>query len=350
MVRVADFDRFVFVVGAPRCGTTTLSHFLKASPSVSSPVVKEPHFFALNDLRSLEDNELAERVESEYLRRFFGPGGDHRIGLDASVTYLYTPEQLEPILRLWPQSRFVVSLRSPLTMLPSLHRRLIYIGDETIERFDDAWAATADRRAGRRIPDRCADQRWLLYDEAARFATYVERLFAAVGRERCLVLLFDDLVADPAAQYSRLIDFAGVEPTPGIDLKPRRASYGVRSLWLQRMLKRPPQAVRHLLASDKLWQRMRDLDSTEEQRPPGILAVRKRLLAWNRVPANVEPLSPELRAAISRQYAGEVDRLGALLGRDLSHWLEPAEKASPGKKAKRATLGARRGRRTASAI
>src|SRR3954453_7905532 len=119
MARVDDFERFVFIVGAPRCGTTTLSHFLKEHPEVSFPIVKEPHFFAQNDLRGLDDDELRCRVEREYLGRFFRPCQGRRVGADASVTYLYTPEHLEPALRLWPDSRFIVALRNPLTMLPS---------------------------------------------------------------------------------------------------------------------------------------------------------------------------------------------------------------------------------------
>ena len=53
MVRVGDFDRFAFIVGAPRCGTTTLAQFLKNHPSVSFPAVKEPHFFSQHNLRGL---------------------------------------------------------------------------------------------------------------------------------------------------------------------------------------------------------------------------------------------------------------------------------------------------------
>ena len=149
---VDDFDRFIFIVGAPRCGTTSLARFLKGHPAVAFPLIKEPHFFALNDLRQLSQGELKQRVEREYLQRFFRRDASRRVGVDASVTYLYAPEQLEPILRLWPDSRFVVSVRDPLAMLPSLHRQLIYVGLETIPTFAKAWAASADRAAGRRIP------------------------------------------------------------------------------------------------------------------------------------------------------------------------------------------------------
>lgn len=322
---IGDFDRFVFVVGAPRCGTTTLAGFLKSNRAVRSPIVKEPHYFAQNDLSNLDDASLRARVEDEYLRRFFQYAPARRIGLDASVTYLYTPEQLEPVLRLWPDSRFVVALRNPLTMLPSLHARLLYIGDETIKRFDEAWDAIPDRRDGRRIPGRCADPRWLFYDEAARFSTYLERLFAVVGRHRCSVVLFDDLASNPAREYRRLMDFAGLEPELGIDLKARRSSYAVRSHWLQRILKRPPGAVRELLAGEQFYERFRDLNAKRNRRVSGgILRLRKRVLQWNRYPQPADALSLRMHDAICRSFGSEIDRLAALLGRDLTHWLQPA--------------------------
>ena len=323
MISVSDFDRFVFIVGAPRCGTTSLAQFLKEHPTVGFPAVKEPHYFAQNDLRGLSDRQLRCRVESDYLRRFYRPETSRRIGVDASVTYLYTPEQLEPVLRLWPESRFVVAVRDPLTMLPSLHRRLIYIGDETIPAFKDAWAAVSDRAAGRRIPRRCVDPRWLRYDQAARFATYLRRLFAVVGRERCFVILFDDLAKDLAEQYRRLMEFAGMEAVPRTDFAVRREGKSVRFGWLQRLLKRPPNAVREYLAGEHFRQRVRNLDGKNSRAPNAVLSLRKRLLAWNRVSIPPEPLPTDLQVQLRRQLEGEVEHLGRILGRDLSHWLRP---------------------------
>lgn len=322
MVSVNDFDRFVFIVGAPRCGTTSLFYFLKNHPSVCLPTVKEPHFFAQNDLRGLSERELKLRVEGAYLRRFFRPDPARRIGVDASVTYLYTPEHLQPIVDLWPESRFIIALRNPLTMLPSLHRRLIYLGDETIGSFEKAWAAVPARLAGRRIPPRCADPRWLRYDEAGRFATYLERLFAVVGRERCLVMIFDDLAADPAQQYRRLMEFVGLQAVRNGEFTVHRAGCGVRVRWLQRILKRPAYRVRQLLAGEKFRRRVGNLDEAERGRASHmILSMRKRLLRWNRIPQPLQSLSPAVQNEICGHFEGEVARLTSLVGRDLTHWL-----------------------------
>jgi hypothetical protein len=331
MVSVGEFDRFAFIVGAPRCGTTTLAEFLKGHQSVSFPFVKEPHFFSQNDLRDLGTPALRDRVEREYLGRFFRADGRRRMGVDASVTYLYTPEQLEPILRLWPDSRFVIALRDPLSMLPSLHRRLIYLGDETIADFSKAWAAVPDRAAGRRIPRGCADPRWLRYDLAARFSDHLERLFAVVGRDRCHVILFDDLAADPGQEYQSFMDFVGVEPAVRPDFTARREGRDVRIRWLQRLLKRPPNAVREYFAGEHYRRRVCDLDATAPASSPGgVLSLRKRLLRWNRVSRPAKPLSSTLAAEIRGEFASDIQRLGQLLDRDLTPWLRSGESGPPG--------------------
>jgi hypothetical protein len=323
MVRVGDIERFVFVVGAPRCGTTTLSHWLKPHPAIRFPIVKETHFFAQNDLRSLPDDELKERVERDYLQRFFRSADAATIGADCSVTHLYTPELLEPVLRLWPDSRFVVALRDPLGMLPSLHQRLLFMGDETLTSFAKAWAAIPDRAAGRRIPRGCVEPRWLRYDEAAKLGTYIERLFKVVGRERCLPIVFDDLVADPAGEYRRLMDFCGIEPVRGTDFSPQRSGKAVRVQWLQRMLKRPPAALANHLAKDQYLRRSRDEDGHELKRSGRVLSLRKRLLQWNKVMRPAQPLPPQLQFELRTHFKPEVEYLGRLIGRDLGHWLIP---------------------------
>ena len=328
MPRIEDLDRFIFIVGAPRCGTTTMARWLQAHRQVLFPFVKEPHFFAQHDLRGLDEAELRRRVEEDYLDYFFPePDARQKVGADCSVTYLYTPEQLEPALRLWPNSRFIVGLRDPLTLLPSLHKRLIFTGDENIRRFEDAWAAIPDRAAGRRIPWSTVEPRLLHYDEAARYGTYVERLFAAVGRKRCLVTLFDDLVANPAEQHRRLLEFCGLDPVPAPDLKAERESKGVRVLLLQQLLKRPPRILLPYLASIRHRGRFdREAGAKAKKTPPGgSKSLRKRLLKWNKVADEKRTIPIAVQREMKAHFQNEVDRLGALIGRDLGHWLQPRD-------------------------
>jgi hypothetical protein len=328
MPHIPDIDRFVFVVGAPRCGTTTMARMLQLHPQILFPFVKEPHFFAQHDLRGVDEPELRRVVEHDYLDHFFAePEGERRVGADASVSYLYAPEQLEPVIKLWPESRFIVGVRDPLTFLPSLHKRLIFTGDESIRRFEDAWAAVPDRAAGRRIPWSTIDPRWLRYDEAARFGTYVERLFDAAGKERCLVMVFDDLVADPEEQHRRLIEFAGLRPVPMPDVRNERGSKTVRYPLIQKLLKRPPRVLLPYLASRRFHGRFdrHAGKSAEEGATSKRLSLRKRILLWNRVEDEKRPVPVSVQREIQAHFQGEIDKLAALIGRDLSGWLQPRD-------------------------
>lgn len=315
-------QRFAAIVGAPRCGTTMQARLLKAHPAVSFSQVKEPHFFSRIDLNGLDEQELRAVVKEQYLDRYFGdidPAAE--LIAEGSVSYLYGPELLVPVLRLWPDARFVIAVRDPFELIPSLHQRLVYQGDETVTDLEQAWRLIPERRAGRKVPRTCLDARQLLYDEAARLGTHVERFFEVVGRERCHVVVFDDLKSDLAGVHRRLLDFLGLPPVPLPALSAQRESQGFKIGWLQRLLKRPPVA-RTVLAGEIYRRRVSRVPAREPSfAARKVLAARKALLRWNRAPAPPLRMPPALAAEVRELLSGEVDRLGKAIGRDLGHWL-----------------------------
>jgi len=325
-----DQSRFAFIVGAPRCGTTTLAGFLRKHPDICFSAVKEPHFFAQYDLTGLSDEELKERVDEDYLARFFDHcSGTEKLKAEGSVTYLYAPERMGPILRLWPDAKFVIALRDPLAMIPSLHARLLVNGDENIRSFTKAWAKIENRKQGRSIPRSTIDPRFLRYDEAGALGSRVEQFFNAVGRERCHVVLFDDLAADAEGTYRRMCSFLGIEPIAGMNFKARRAGKSFRYGWLQRLLKRPPKAVRTVMAGQKYRQRVKPLDAADGPGIATIFQLRKRLLQWNKVPARRVPLDPRVREDMIARLRDEVILLSKVIDRNLSHWLGGIPEADP---------------------
>jgi hypothetical protein len=319
----------ICVVGAPRCGTTSLSTYLADHPDIRFSCVKEPHFFSRVDLAGATAEELRQRVEEDYLDRFFPDRSeDERILAEGSVSYLYAPERMEAILRLWPDAQFVIALRDPMSMLPSLHLRQLCNGDEAEPDFERAWALAPERRQGRWIPASCFEPRCLEYDEIARLGHWVERFIAAVGPERCFISVFDDLVADPEAVYRRLLDFLDLPYHPRRDFAAKRASRGYRFGGLQRLLKRPPAPARAMLSGATM--RRRTNISIAEAGPVLrlVLKARKKILDLNSRPANPEAISPSLRARIRAQLRDDIERLSELVGRNLDHWLDGEGEAS----------------------
>ena len=313
------------IVGAPRCGTTSLARYLATHPDISFSKPKEPHFFSQRDLCECSSEDALRIVCEQYLERFFSNQSRDTVLADGSVSYLYAPEQMLPALRIWPDARFVVAVRSPLEMLPSLHRRNVYNGDETVADFGRAWSLVEDRRRGMKIPRSCIDRRLLDYKEIGQLGKHVRRFMEVVGRDRCFISVFDDLAADTRGHYVKLLEFLNLPIHCPDHFQPHRCGSDVRFGWLQRLLKRPPQLLRACFASEALLARDRSARGwrARELRTPPTLAVRKRLLAWNRKKPDPAQLDRRLYQELRDFFAADVLELSALIGRDLRHWLSP---------------------------
>ena len=130
--------------------------------------------------------------------------------------------------------------------------------------------------------------------------------------------------------------FLGIEPWAGTNFKPQRINKTIRIGWLQRLLKRPPKAVRAALAGEKFHTREKKVGSKHGPALDAVFRVRKRLLDWNKVPAKREPLDPSVRQEIIERLRDDVVLLSRTIGRDLSHWLGGVPEAKPDKAARRA--------------
>lgn len=308
--RALPFFPDFFLIGAPRCGTTAMSYYLGHHPRICFSRPKEPHFFSL----------LRKRYpgldEHYYLRHCF-PHYDpdrHQVIGEGSVSYFYDPEAIARILSLNPNARFLVMVRNPVDLVYSYHARLVALLDEDEEDFATAWLLQERRRQGECLPKTCRDPVLLQYTEIGRLGKHLTRLFRQVGRERCLVLVFDDFVADPLAAYRKVLEFIGVEYDGRTSFPPKEGNKYPRFRWLQRWLTRPPKQVQDFLATLQ-HQRARKRPT----RHP-LKRLRKWLLKQNLVHRPRPLLSPTLREEILATFQDDIERLGSLLNRDLSCW------------------------------
>lgn len=312
------------IVGAPRCGTTSLARYLSGHSGVCFSTPKEPHFFSRHDFNDVPKKASSELIQSHYLDRFFPDRSDDLVLAEGSVSYLYTPERMLPILDVWPNARFILAVRNPIEMLPSLHRRHIWNCDESEQDFARAWSLVEERRNGRNIPRTCFDPRLLDYKEIGQHGKHVRRFFDVVGRERCFVSVFDDLVARPQEQLENILQFLNLPVELPEQFEVHRPAKQVRFGWLQRMLKRPPKPVRGMLAGDA--DILRDAKAEITSARIGSLGRwamrgRKRMLIWNRTYRAPPMLDQKLRAEMCAFFRDDVLELSALVGRDLRGWV-----------------------------
>jgi hypothetical protein len=302
-----------FIVGAPRCGTTALSRALKDHPQISFSKPKETHFFLLAPEMPVDE------LRSTYLGVHHGGlTAEHKALGDGSVSYLYTPESIERALRFDPRAKFIAAVRNPLDLVPSYHARMVYDLEEDVADFSAAWDLQASRAAGQNIPKRCHDARLLLYGECGKLGQHVERLFEVAGRERCLIVVYDDFAKDQRAVYQRVLEFVGVEDDGRTKFSRKAENRGFKSSFLQQFVMNPPPWTLRLIEySNKTMVRR-------------LKRIRRTIEDFNTFPRTRPPLAPEMRAMLRAYYADDVAKLSGLLGRDLSHWLaEPEATAQP---------------------
>jgi hypothetical protein len=307
-----------FIVGAPRCGTTGLSRYLAAHPQICFSRPKEPHYFSLTAERLGETS-----LERHYLRRCF-VGYDpavHRSVGEGSTSYLYSQRAIDAILAHNPDARMVVMLRDPMEMLPSLHSRQLYLLQEDEPDFARAWALQAERRVGESLPRYCIDPHALQYEEIGKHAQHLARVFSQVGRERCHVILFDDLKRDPAAMYGGCLDFIGVPHDGRTVFRPWKMGRRYRSAFVQRLAAGPPRDAAHYTRKIEQQAEARREAKGGTPKRSALERLSQQIKRWNRAKDPPPPLSPRMRETLRNSLSKDVAELSELLGRDLGHWL-----------------------------
>ncbi|HTG43723.1 MAG TPA: sulfotransferase domain-containing protein, partial [Verrucomicrobiae bacterium] len=226
----------LFIVGAPKCGTTAWVEYLSSHPDVFFPSVKEPNHFTTDGLAGW-------RITSrdEYLRLFAGSGGARVVG-EASVTHLYSEVAAENIQRFNPDAKIIILLREQEYYLPSRHNQLLYNGLESIADFATAWRLSGKRDAAN-MPRFCKNPRTLDYRTAGAFSAQAERYFARFPEDQIRVFHFRDWTRNPRGTYLEMMRFLGIGDDGRTEFPTVNQARHHRSQLLGRLVHRPPQLV-----------------------------------------------------------------------------------------------------------
>lgn len=294
-----------FLVGAIKCATTSLYHYLRQHPEIYMPEVKEPTYFG-TDLQS--SNFIRDR--EEYLRLFQTASPGQRVG-EASPWYLYSQRAAREIYEVNPKATIFISLRHPVDVMYSAHGQQLRNGNEILGDFEAALQAEPHRQGEGDYPAGVFLKEGLLYRNIVRFAEQVERYFDVFGRRQVHVLLFDDIVRDPRAILKQLFESLGVDPRFEPQLQVFNPGRRVRLRRLQRLVRHPPKPLRAAARTfvPKVWRRL----------------VTPWIQSWNTQVGGWTPLAPEIRSALQEELCGEILRLEEVIDRDLSIWRAPQE-------------------------
>lgn len=213
----------LFLVAAPRSGSTQLSAWLSSHPDVDLPPIKEPNYFSqhefpeeyvtkhhLNDVDPVryvaqKSNKVMQfaifRKASQYdylFRRL-----QARWRMDASTTYLHCPEAPQNIRSYAPKAKVILLTRDPVARALSHYRLATRTGRTTRTLREEI---EAEVNGDTPLPGRFL-LRQSRYDEA------IARYRAIFSKDNLLEICFEDMVRDVDATLIRVGMFLDIDPT-----------------------------------------------------------------------------------------------------------------------------------------
>jgi hypothetical protein len=224
------------VIGAAKCGTTSLASYLAAHPNIGMATPKEVNFFSLHWSQGLDF----------YRRRFAGVPED--IAGEASPSYSRAP--LIPgvpsrIASVVPDVRLIYLIRHPIDRMRSHYVDRLHEGRERAGTFSEA--LDSDRR----------------YIDVSRYAYQIQLYLDHFPRNQLLVLTAEQLKADRETAMRRILTFLGADSSilppnlnhelnsAGEKFRLARSLDPFRSMWQRArpVTGRIPQRWRHWLRS-----------------------------------------------------------------------------------------------------
>lgn len=296
----------LYVVGFPKAATTSLYSVLSESREIYAPSLKEPHFHAADirsdcvslhgTLRPFFPVVTREDYEDLYVR-----ASQQRYRLDGSTSYIYSERAADLIAEDCPEARIIVVLRHPAEQIHSWYEYLCNTREESSHSFESAvFARRLDEVSSTTHPYLRSPRRIDYLGVQICYETALRRYYEKFGRSQVLVLFFENLVAEPRFEISKIESFLAVELPKQL---PVANSHWVSKLpWLRRIVDRSSSLSS--FRRSEAWQRMRSH------------ALFSGVFATLNKSASRRQLSPETTERIVREFRQRNPHLEELIGGD----------------------------------
>ncbi len=294
-----------FIIGAPKCGTTALSEYLRKHPNVFISHPKEPSFFA-TDLPGLQ----YVKKETDYINLFSQQKIHHTIIGEASPAYLYSEIAIENISKFNPDAYIIIMIRKPIDMIQSYHQQLLYSLFEDQELLEEAWKQQDNRKKGKNIPSTCRDPLLLQYSKMSSFTEQIKRVFKYFPEKQVKIILFDDFKNSPKSVYDDVLKFIDVPSDNRTNFPVINAAKKPRSLWVNKILHIIPHWAIKLMRDNA--------DSTFHK---VLIKLHQHINTLNSTKNHKRQLSAHFQKELETHFSDEIDSLSKLLRKDLKkHW------------------------------
>jgi hypothetical protein len=205
------------IVGAQKCGTSSLYSYLLEHPSIYPAYKKEVHFFDVHFSRGIKwyRAQFPLLLQARSFNRSL-----HRVTGEATPYYLFHPHAPRRLGEVLPQGRIIVLLRDPVARAYSHyhHNRRPNLTPAFFEplSFEEALACE-DERIQPEIEKMLANEFYRSHKHQAYsyktrgiYVNQIDELLKHYPREQVIVLKSEDLFSNPQEVCERVFQFLGL--------------------------------------------------------------------------------------------------------------------------------------------
>lgn len=197
----------LFIIGAPKCGTTSIFNALSKHSDIAPSSEKEPHFYSSDFYRP-------RRISMDRYISLFN--GDKRekasYWMEGSTRYIYSDAALTQIRNNVSCPKIIAVLRNPADLLFSLHNHLVFLGVEKEKELIKAWRQSLSFNRQALIDAGNTDPDSLNYPIMGMLGHRISMLEKLYDPEDVFYVFYDDLLNDPGRVLEGLLKFLSLEP------------------------------------------------------------------------------------------------------------------------------------------
>lgn len=284
----------LFIVGAPKAGTTFLYHTLKKHPDIFLSELKETNYFSIDAIEQQQLFVETENIHSlaEY-EKAFEPVTTEKVIGEASVSYLFYPETAQKIHSFNPDATIVVLLRNPVERAYS-H----YLMDYNFGYVNDDFEKVIDTNYNHKYAD-------LYYQQYIELGFYDEQIprYVDLFGSQVKIYLTDQLKEGSKKVLADLFETLGIDE---VDLlKKNRNSNSFKKA-------RFP-GIRYLYGNHNVKQTIKKITGSRFN------AFFKRLLFEQ--DAQKPQMNEEIRQQLNELYAPHIKKTQQMIEQDITHWI-----------------------------
>ena len=230
----------LYLVGAPKCGTTSMAYYLGQHPEIFAPLMKEPVFFG-SDLMM-----RAERTTEENYLQLYDGWKTERYGLDASTAYFASNAAPREVFDKTPDAYILIMVRNPIDAAYSLYWQNRFNMVEDLPTFEQSLAEEHSRAISGEIP-KIGHFGQKLYSKIFAFTCNIQNYYKVFHPEHVKIIVFDDLVEDSEECLFNLCDFLDVSKNVEYSLERKNPAGKPISSWGSEFISNPPRIVRTMM-------------------------------------------------------------------------------------------------------